>query len=78
MAHQVWIRPFNKDTDARLLVEWLFAGREQNRFDPEQFKKGQVRVFTAFDESGIIGFIPVARCYLVESLAFKPGLSPVT
>ena len=37
-----------------------------------------MKIFTAFDDTGIIGFIPVARCYLVESLAFKPGLSPIT
>ena len=78
MAHQVWVRPFKPETDAKLLVEWLYAGREKNRFDPEIFKRKQVEIYTAFDDSGIVGFIPVTKCYLVESLAFKPGLSPIT
>lgn len=76
MAHQVWVRPFQAETDAKLLVEWLYAGREKNRFDPEIFRKKQVEIWTAFDDTGIVGFIPVARCYLVESLAFKPGIDP--
>jgi len=78
MANMVYIRPYDKDTDAKLLVEWLYAGRESNLFDPEIFRRGQAVIFTAFDDSGIIGFIPVVLCYLVESLAFKPGLPSVT
>ena len=76
MARQVYIRPFDKEKDAKLLVEWLYANREQNRFDPELFKGDRATIYVAFDETGILGFIPVARCYLVESLAFKPGTSP--
>ncbi len=80
MAHQVWIRPFNdKDEgERRLLVEWLYAARERNRFDPVIFERGQVALFTFFDDTGVIGFVPISLAYVVESLAFKPGLSRIT
>lgn len=78
MSQQVWVRPYNKETDKRLLVEWLYAQRHKNRFDPDLFTKEQVKIYTAFDADGIVGFIPVKVVYMAESLAFKPGLSPVT
>ena len=78
MSNQVWIRPYDKDRDARTLVDWLYAGRDKNRFDPDIFKKGQAQVYVAFDDTGTVGFIPVVNNNQVESLAFRPGLSPVT
>lgn len=85
MSHQVWVRPYDEEKDKKLLVEWLYAGRHGNRFDPELFlgyllpdKKKLVEIFTAFDEREILGFIPVRLAYVAESLAFKPGTAPVT
>jgi hypothetical protein len=78
MAKPIYIRPYNKDTDALLLATWLYAGRDENLFDPGLFERKQVMIFTAFDETGVVGFIPVAVVYLVESLAFRPGLPDVT
>lgn len=80
MSLQVWVRPFNAadPKEKRLLLEWLYAGREKNRFDPEIFKRGQVAILTCFTREGIVGFVPVSLAFLLESLAFKPGLSPIT
>lgn len=77
MAHNVWIRPF-RDEDKKIHAEWLFAGREKNRFDPDIFTKKQAKVYVAYDDSGPVGFIPVVNGNIVESLAFRPGLSPIT
>lgn len=78
MSEQVWIRPFKEGADGKLLVEWLYAGREGNRFDPEAFSSRQMKVYVAFDSSGVVGFVPVLNGNQVESLAFRPGLPPVT
>ena len=79
MSKQVWVRLYNEEDPAevKLLVEWLYARRAENRFDPELFKKKQVKIWTAFNETGIVGFIPVTLSYTLESLAFAPGTSPV-
>ena len=78
MSRMVYVRPFNpKDEKERgLLVEWLDAGRHKNRFDPEIFLREQVSILTCFNEEEILGFIPIALAMLIESLAFKPGISP--
>ena len=79
MSRMVYTRPFNAGSkhEKRLLLEWLHARREENRFDPELFLRDQVRILTCFDEGGILGFVPVATCFLLESLAFKPGTDRV-
>lgn len=74
---QVYVRRYNPATDKKLLLEWLYSGRKENRFDPEIFIKNQVEVYTAFTDEEIVGFIPLTRAYLVESLAFRPGLERV-
>jgi len=76
MRRQVWVRKYNEQTDGKLFLDWLYANRDENRFDPDIFKKKQVTIFTCFDESGIVGFIPVCVALAVESLAWRPGLSP--
>lgn len=75
---QVYIRPYNKEKDHGLLAEWLFTLRAKNRFDPGIFERGQAAVYTAFDDSGVLGFIPVVNGNQVESLAFRPGLPATT
>jgi len=92
--NNVWVRPYVArvknlngnwvpSDEAKLLLEWLYASRQLNRFDPALFETDRdgnfVRcaVWTCFNEDGIVGFIPVTITYLLESMAFKPGLSPI-
>jgi len=74
MRRQVWVRKYNEKTDRKLFLDFLYAGREENRFDPRIFEKNQTTIFTCYDEGGIVGFIPVVVCMAVESLAWRPGL----
>lgn len=80
MSRMVYTRPFNGKNrrERRLFIEWLHARRAENRYDPVLFEKEQVRILTCFDEGGILGFVPVSTCYVLESLAFAPGTDPVT
>jgi len=79
MSKQVWIRPM-KDTpeEKKLLAEYLYANRKENRFDPELFQKNQVKVYVAYNDEGIQAFFPVRLSYTLESIATKPDLSPIT
>lgn len=78
MSHVVYTRPFNKDDqkERKLFLDWLYASRDKNRFDPDLFRKGQVTILTCFTSEKIVGFVPVALAYVIESLAFLPGISP--
>lgn len=58
-----------------LFVEWLYAHREVNRFNPEPFRKNQVRIYVAEDESGILCFIPIQFVYMYDALAPRPNLA---
>jgi len=73
---QVYVR-LAKDEELPLMAKWLYEGRAKNRFDPQIFLKKQVRIYVAFNETGILGFIPVAAVYLVESLSFRPDVTKV-
>lgn len=77
--HHVWVRMYNENepVEKRLFAAWLYARRQENRFNPEIFEKKQVQIWTVFDETGIRGFIPIAVVYLLESLAFMPGTPPI-
>lgn len=80
MRRMVYTRPFDggNKRERRLFIEWLHARRAENRYDPDLFTKNQVRILTCFDSGGILGFVPVATCYVLESLAFAPGTAPET
>lgn len=79
MSRDVYARPYDKDDplERQKLVEWLHARRRENRFDPRIFEEGQAQVITCFDETGIVGFVPVTLAFVLESLAFPPGTSPL-
>src|SRR5277367_3042953 len=87
MSKQIWIRPMKSEpqytaeevfAEKKLFAEYLYANREKNRFDPEIFLKNQCKVFVAYDDEKIRGFVPVRTSYTIESLAMEPGLSPIT
>ena len=57
-----------------LLVKWLYAHRDVNHVDLEPFRRNQVRVYVAEDETGILCFIPVQAVYMYDALAPRPDL----
>jgi len=75
---------YHVSAEAKLFYQYLYAAREGNRFDPEKFAVDEhgdfkyVDLWTCFNSERIIGFIPVTKVYLIESLAFAPGLDKVT
>jgi len=79
MSKQIWIRPMKSTpAETKLFAEYLYANRTKNRFDPEIFEQNRAKVFAAYNDEGIKGFVPVRNSYVVESLAMQPDLSPIT
>lgn len=64
-----------KSSETPLFVEWLYAHRDVNHFNPEPFRKNQVRIYVAEDESGILCFIPLQFVYMYDALAPRPNLA---
>jgi hypothetical protein len=56
-------------------VDWLYANREQNKFDPETFTYKSTQVLKVEDESRSVIFLPYTHGIVTESLAPRPGLS---
>ena len=57
------------------LVQWLYAHKDVNQVNFETFRKNQVRVYVAEDETGILAFIPIQFVYRYDALAPLPGIS---
>ena len=59
-----------------LFVRWLYEHKDVNLFDATPFRKNQVKIYVAEDESGILNFIPVHLVFHFGSLAPRPDLEP--
>lgn len=77
MNRQVWCRPIDKKNPAenKLFVEWLYAQRELNKFNPELITREQVRVYTLFDSTGVLGFMLAGVGLFADCWCFRPDLS---
>jgi hypothetical protein len=77
MNRQVWTRPLDRKSkkECELFVKWLYDQRELNKFDPELITKDQVRVYTLFDHTGIVGFTVASTAILMDYIAFRPELA---
>lgn len=64
-----------KISETPLFVEWLYAHKNINHFNPKPFRNNQVRIYVAEDESGILCFIPLQFVYMYDALAPRPNLA---
>lgn len=62
-------------SETPLFVKWLYAHKAINHFNPKPFRKNQVRVYVAEDESGILCFIPLQFVYMYDAIAPRPDLA---
>lgn len=75
---QVYTRPYNpkNKNEASKFATWLYEQRTLNKFNPDLITKGQLEVFTIFDDFGILGFVNRSKVYFLNHWAFKPDLTP--
>ncbi len=76
MNRQVWCRPLDKrnTAEAKLFVQWLYDQRELNKFNPRLITYEQVRIYTLFDTTGIVGFLTAGTGIVADSWCFRPDL----
>jgi hypothetical protein len=72
---QIYIRPAQPE-DAVLFLEWQ---KLNTNFDPSAVVSDTSFTLVAFDDEGVVGFMPCAKPAVnpicLESLCFKPGIS---
>jgi hypothetical protein len=75
---QVYTRPYDPKNRAEVkkFADWLYEQRALNKFNPDLLRKGQLEVFTVFDDTGIIGFVSKSSVYFLNHWAFRPDLTP--
>jgi hypothetical protein len=73
----VWCRPLDKrnPAEAKLFVQWLYDQRELNKFNPRLITYEQVKVYTLFDTTGIVGFLTAGTGIVADCWCFRPGLN---
>lgn len=62
-------------SETPLLVKWLYEHREVSQLDLEPFRKNQVQIYVAEDETGILCFIPVMYVYKFDAIGPRPALA---
>lgn len=72
--NEIKIREMKPD-ETPLLVKWLYEHRKVNFVDLEPYRRNQVQVYVAEDETGILAFIPIVYVYKFDALGPRPGLA---
>lgn len=72
---QTWVRPAELK-DAEQLALWSVANVEKNELDPAVLRYPQTSVLVAHDGKPVT-FMPVQLVAMIESLASRPGVTPL-
>lgn len=70
----VFVRPVNPG-DSAAFVKWSVETKN-NLFDPDVAKYPSTFVLAAFDENGVIAYLPVQQPLMMEALALRPDAKP--
>jgi hypothetical protein len=65
-------------SETPLFVQWLYANREKNLFDAEPFRRNQVKIYVAENDTEILNFFPVHITFLLGANAPKPDMASIT
>jgi hypothetical protein len=73
----VWCRPIDKRNPAenKLFIQWLHDQRELNKYNPRLITYEQVKVYTLFDATGILGFMMAGISLVADCWCFRPELA---
>ena len=74
MKH-IFVRPAAAK-DNRNFLDWSLAGKD-NGFDPDVPLYGTTVTWAAFNEDGVVAYLPMQTSLVLESLAAKPGITPL-
>jgi hypothetical protein len=70
----IWIRAA-KSSEAELFTKWTIDNIEKNHIDPDILGYPSTRILCAYDKDGPIAFMPAQLPVMMESLAFRPGIT---
>jgi hypothetical protein len=70
----VKIREMEK-SEIPIMQRWVYEHRAVNQVDWEVFRRGQVRIYAAENEFGVICYIPVRIDYHFDALGPRPGVA---
>lgn len=62
-------------SEVPLLVKWLYEHKNISQLDLEPFRKNQVQIYVAEDETGILCFIPIMYVYKFDAIGPRPDLA---
>jgi hypothetical protein len=76
MSKQIYVRPAEAK-DAELFTEWAKASAQINLFDPDVMSYPSTVTLVAHSDQPEV-FMPLQTTVTLESLAPRPGISPLT
>lgn len=74
MKKHIIVRPA-QDGESEVMLEWLNLTLGHNCFDVDCLNHDSTFTLAAADTTGPLGFLPVQRPLMMESIALRPGLS---
>ena len=57
------------------MLNYLWTTPDGQLFDMDVLEHSQTFTLAAFNQSGVLGFLPVQRPMMLENLIFRPGLT---
>jgi len=75
-VHRVYVRPIRPD-EADQYFSWGIENADKNEFDPAVALFPSSTTWCAYDGTGPIAYQTLQQPIMLESLAPRPGLSPV-
>ena len=57
------------------MLNYLWSTPDGQLFDMDVLEHRQTFTLAAFNQSGVLGFLPVQRPMMLENLIFRPGLT---
>lgn len=66
--NQIFVRPY-RQSDFEKLISW---GKANPAWDSSVLSYSGTSVLTAFNNSGVLGFLPVQKALMMEAMAFHP------
>lgn len=74
--NRVWVRPI-KPEESKIFLDWSLENKEKNEFDPQVPLYPSSTTWCAYDKDGPLAYQTLQRPVMLESLAPRPGSSPI-
>lgn len=75
LVQRILVREASPAEIEHMVAFWASQTPDGELLDENMLKQKDTAVFAAFDETGVLAFLPVQQPLMLENLIYRPGLS---